>query len=168
MKPPKHKNKDGIKREALDETILAALSDAVEPIAPPESTAARMRERVMKAAAPTTTVVRADEGEWKKLLPGITVKTLHLDTAQGTQTSLWRLEPGARVPPHPHSKDEECLVLEGSIIHDDKIYHQGDFLLAKAGVRHGDFVAPEGALLMIRGERIPNKLLLNIAMLMPH
>ncbi len=128
-----------------------------------------MRERILDAAAPaTTTVVRANEGEWKKLLPGITIKTLHMDGENGTQTSLWRLEPGARVPPHPHSKDEECMVLEGSIIHDGKTYTQGDFLVAKPGVRHKDFLAPQGALLMIRGERIPNKLLLGIAMLMPH
>jgi anti-sigma factor ChrR (cupin superfamily) len=173
MKPPKRTGKAVTNASpddvTLDEATIATLSDAITPVTPAASLATRMRERVMAAATPATTVVvRASEGEWKKLLPGITIKTLHMDTEHGTQTSLWRLEPGARVPPHPHSKDEECLVLEGSIIHDGKTYHQGDFLLARSGVRHHDFIAPDGALLMIRGERIPNKLLLNIAMLMPH
>ena len=173
MKPPKRNKKAAADATpddaALDKTTLARLSDAVASVTPPAAIAKRMRERILDAAAPaTTTVVRANEGEWKKLLPGITIKTLHMDGENGTQTSLWRLEPGARVPPHPHSKDEECMVLEGSIIHDGKTYTQGDFLVAKPGVRHKDFLAPQGALLMIRGERIPNKLLLGIAMLMPH
>lgn len=164
MKPPKRKKPT----DALDEATLAKLSDAVAPVTLPASLTARMRRQVMEGVKPATVVVRAGEGEWKKLLPGITIKTLHTDVENGTQTSLWRLDAGARVPPHPHSKDEECLVLEGSIVHDGKSYHPGDFLLAKAGAHHKDVIAPEGALLMIRGERIPNKLLLNLAMLLPH
>jgi anti-sigma factor ChrR (cupin superfamily) len=174
MKPTK-RNKKGVITpddkldETLDKAVLAMLSDAVAPVKPADEVAMRMRTRVLDTATPiTTTVVRATDGEWKKLLPGITIKTLHTNVEHGTQTSLWRLQPGARVPPHPHSKDEECMVLEGFIVHDGNIYTQGDFLVAKPGVRHKDFLAPEGALLMIRGERIPNKLLLGIAMLMPH
>lgn len=164
MKPPKRNKPDSM----LDAATLAKLADAVAPVTPPASLAIRMRERVMAAATPTAVTVRAAEGEWKDLLPGITIKTLHLDVEQGTQTSLWRLQAGARIPPHRHSKDEECLVLEGSIIHDGHTYTQGDFLFAKPGARHKDFTTTTGALLMIRGERIPNKLLLNLAMLLPH
>jgi len=167
MKPRKLKKST---TATLDETTVSKLSDAVAPVTPPDSIVARMRKHVMEnATALETVVVRAEAGEWRKMLPGITIKTLHVDVKNGTQTSLWRLEAGARVPPHPHTKEEECLVLEGSIIHDGITYRQGDFLLAMPGVRHRDFIAPEGgALLMIRGERIPNKLLLNAAMLLPH
>jgi anti-sigma factor ChrR (cupin superfamily) len=152
----------------LDKALIARLSDAVTPVDPPAALADRMRQRVMDSSRTGTTVLRASDGEWKKLLPGITIKTLHIDRDSGTQTSLWRLQPGARIPPHPHSKAEECLILEGTIIHNDITYQQGDFLLATPGERHQDFIAPNGALLMIRGERIPNRLLLHAAMLLPH
>ena len=166
MKKPTRKP---LGKSALDEQTVALLAKAVAPLTPPPALAARMRDTIMaRAQQSETVVVRAAAGEWKKLLPGITVKTLHLDVQQGIQTSLWRLEPGARVPPHPHAKEEECLILEGSIVHDGVVYSQGDFLFAKPGERHQDFISPNGALLMIRGERIPHRLLLKLAMLMPH
>ncbi|MDB6063361.1 MAG: hypothetical protein JWM78_3464 [Verrucomicrobiaceae bacterium] len=168
MKPPKRPNKPATD-DVLDEATVAKLADAVSPVSPPPELAARMRERVMETAQLSATeVVRAEEGEWKKILPGIRIKTLHLDIESGTQTSLWRLEAGARVPPHPHSKDEECLILEGTITHDGNTYGQGDYLYASPGIRHRDFISPTGALILIRGERIPSKLLLNLAMLLPH
>jgi anti-sigma factor ChrR (cupin superfamily) len=159
----RNRNGDAAADSVFDAKTLARISDAVAPVTPAPALAARMRQRVMSGAqADATIVVRANEGEWKKLLPGITIKTLHLDKNSGTQTSLWRLQPGARIPPHPHAREEECLILEGSIVHDGVTYSQGDFL------RHKDFIAPDGALLMIRGELIPNRWLLKFAMLLPH
>jgi quercetin dioxygenase-like cupin family protein len=87
------------------------------------------------------------------LLPGVTVKTLRRDDR--TQTTLWRVQPGATVPGHVHSHEEECLVLEGSIVHDGVEYFPGDFLLAHPGERHRVFESPRGALFMIRGEPVP-------------
>jgi anti-sigma factor ChrR (cupin superfamily) len=149
--------------EVLDQDSLGALGAAVAPANLPPERIASLRARVMAGVAGTTQVLRATEGEWRRLLPGVTIKTLHVDREHGTQTSLWRLEAGARIPPHPHTKDEECLVLEGAITHDGVQYRQGDFLFTRPGLRHKDFVAPEGALLMIRSERIPHALLLRLA-----
>jgi len=149
--------------EVLDQESLGTLGAAIAPADLPPERIAGLRARVMAGIADTTQVLRADQGEWKRLLPGVTIKTLHVDREHGTQTSLWRLDAGARIPPHPHTKDEECLVLEGSITHDGVLYRQGDFLFTRPGLRHKDFVAPEGALLMIRSERIPNALLLRLA-----
>jgi anti-sigma factor ChrR (cupin superfamily) len=149
--------------EVLDQQSLAALSAAIAPAELPPERVAALRARVMTGVAGSTRVLRAADGEWKQLLPGVTIKTLHVDREHGTQTSLWRLAAGARIPPHPHTKDEECLVLEGSITHDGVLYQQGDFLFTRPGLRHKDFIAPEGALLMIRSERIPNALLLRLA-----
>jgi anti-sigma factor ChrR (cupin superfamily) len=149
--------------EVLDQESLGALGAAIAPADLPPERVARLRARVIEAAAGSTQVLRAGEGEWLRLLPGVTIKTLHVDREHGTQTSLWRLEAGARIPPHPHTKDEECLVLEGSITHDGVRYRQGDFLFTRPGLRHKDFIAPEGALLMIRSERIPHALLLRLA-----
>ena len=95
-------------------------------------------------------------GEWKPLLPGIHIKTLRIDRERGTQTTLWRLDPGARVPPHPHSHEEECLVIEGSIVQNGIEYFPGDYLLADTGEKHATFDSPRGALFLIRGELMPD------------
>jgi anti-sigma factor ChrR (cupin superfamily) len=110
---------------------------------------------LQRCAVPTTAVLRAEEGEWVPTFEGIKVKTLRLDPVARTQTTLWRIEPGARVPRHPHSQSEECLVLEGSILHQGVEYRAGDFLLAPPGSRHAPFDSPRGALLLIRGEPVP-------------
>jgi hypothetical protein len=126
-----------------------------EPPAPGRSAA--LRARIVSAATVgRTRVVRAGEGEWMPLLPGIRVKTLRKDAEGGTQTTLWRIEPGGRIPAHPHAREEECLVLAGTIVHAGVEYHAGDFLLAAAGERHQEFTCPGGALLLIRGECLPD------------
>lgn len=153
---------------ALDPQTLARLGADIAAAELDPELAARMRARVLaRAAAPHTEVVRAAEGDWKALLPGVTIKVLHVDREQGTQTTLWRLAAGARIPPHPHSRDEECLVLEGAVEHDGSRYGQGDYLYTRPGVRHADFLAPEGALLLIRSELLPNALLLWAAARLP-
>jgi anti-sigma factor ChrR (cupin superfamily) len=140
-----------------DDLLLAALAGLVPAQAPAPEAASALRARILAdARRMRTKVVRADEGEWKPFVPGIRIKTLRRDAAEGTQTSLWRIEPGAAVPPHPHTREEECLVLEGSVIHDGVEYFPGDFLLAPPGERHHPFEAPNGALLMIRSELIPD------------
>ncbi|GAB2501099.1 cupin domain-containing protein [Arenimonas alkanexedens] len=137
--------------------LLAALAGVLPTQSPPPAQAQALRGRILAAASRTRTqVIRADEGEWVPFVPGIRIKTLRRDAAEGTQTSLWRIEPGARVPSHPHTREEECLVLEGSVIHDDVEYFPGDFLLAPPGEHHKPFLAPRGALLMIRSELIPD------------
>lgn len=145
------------RKPPTDDLLLAALAGLLpeEPPAPPASAALRARV-LADARRMRTRVVRADEGEWVPFVAGIRIKTLRRDEAEGTQTSLWRIEPGARVPPHPHTREEECLVLEGSVVHDGVEYFAGDFLLAPPGERHGVFLAPRGALLMIRSELLPD------------
>ena len=139
------------------ELLAAALAGLLRDAPPEPAVAARLRGRILAAAGRSRTqVVRADEGEWMDFVPGIRVKSLRKDTQAQTQTSLWRLEPGAVIPPHPHASEEECLVLEGTIIHDGIEYHAGDYLLADAVERHKAFTSPGGALLMIRGELLPD------------
>lgn len=140
----------------LPPEVVAELAAALEPVPVPDSARARSLARVMAhARTPGTRVLLAGEGEWVPLVKGIRIKTLRRDEQTGTQTSLWRLEPGARVPPHSHRHEEECLVLEGSVIHEGRRYGPGDFLHALPGSRHSPFESPDGALLMIRSELVP-------------
>ena len=137
--------------------LLAALAGLVPEQLPAADAQQRMRAAIVaRVSEPTTHVTRGNQGEWQPLLPGIHVKTLRRSAADGSQTTLWRLDPGARVPPHPHTHEEECLVLEGSLIQDGVEYFPGDYLLAEAGSRHSAFESPGGALFMIRGEAVPD------------
>src|SRR4249919_3300229 len=144
---------------ADDAILLAALAGILPERQPDPDTAARLRAallaRIGAGGAAVVHVIRREQGEWRTLLPGVEIKSLRRDDNSGTQTTLWRVQPGARVPPHVHSHEEECLVLEGVIVHDGIEYFAGDYLLARAGDRHQAFEAPQGALFLIRGELVP-------------
>ena len=145
------------RKPPLDDLLLAALAGLLPEQAPAAEASAALRGRILaQARQMRTQVIRADEGEWVPFVPGIRIKTLRRNEAEGTQTSLWRIEPGASVPPHPHTREEECMVMEGSVVHDGVEYFPGDFLLAPVGERHKPFLAPRGALLLIRSELIPD------------
>jgi anti-sigma factor ChrR (cupin superfamily) len=147
---------DRSKHGALPPDLAGLIAAELTPVAlSPERRAALGQQLMQRCASPGTAVLRADEGEWIQFVPGIRVKTLRFDAQAKTQTTLWRLDPGARVPRHPHQQHEECLVLEGSILHAGQEYHVGDFLLASPGSRHRPFDSPRGALLLIRGEPVP-------------
>lgn len=138
--------------------LLASMAGLVPAVEPAADVRERLRMQLLaKIAAPRMRVLRAGEGEWRPLLPGIRIKTLHRSNTDGCETTLWRIEPGAQVPPHPHRHEEECLILEGSVIHAGIEYHAGDYLLAEAGMHHEVFMAPRGALLLIRSEAVPDQ-----------
>ncbi|MCS3902045.1 anti-sigma factor ChrR (cupin superfamily) [Methylohalomonas lacus] len=140
----------------LDPRLEQALAEALTPVSPDAAARARMRGRIMQhVGQPETEIVRADSGEWRPLLPGIRIKNLRLDRDQGTQTSLWELAPGSRIPGHSHIQEEECLVLEGSISMGDETFNAGDYLYARKGVEQAEFFTATGALLLIRSELVP-------------
>lgn len=113
-----------------------------------------MRERLLERAGREMAVTRATDQPWRSFLPGIRVKILHCDESADVQTALWCLDPGARIPAHPHGHDEECYVLEGMLEHRGERFTAGDYMMAPAGSRHSRILAPEGALMLIRGERV--------------
>ncbi len=140
-----------------DSVLLAALANLLPELSPPEDFRLRLRASILaRASSGADALVHAQrlaDGDWQPLLPGVIVKTLRGDDR--TQTTLWRVQPGATVPGHVHAHEEECLILEGSIVHAGIEYFPGDFLLAQPGERHRVFESPRGALFMIRGEPVP-------------
>ncbi len=92
--------------------------------------------------------MRAEQPAWQTFLPGIEIKVLHAEA--NTETAIWRMQPGAKIPPHPHAHDEECLILSGSLLVERVRYQAGDFLMAKVGQVDPTFYAPDGATLLIR------------------
>ncbi len=133
---------------------IAALDPALQEARAPAVDASRRAAiwEVVQSRLSAQHIVRAHEGEWRCLLPGVEIKRLYLDPTTHIETSLWRIQAGAYVPPHPHSHDEECLVLEGSIVDGDNCFDAGDYVLARAGSMHARLSSPQGALLLIRSQ----------------
>jgi len=140
-----------IEENAKEAVLLAALAGELPAQPVPADVSARVREKIFaRLAEPSQRVVRAGEGEWQVVLPGISIKRLRQDA--DSETTLWRMDPGAELPSHAHSQDEECLILEGSLVQGEAEYFPGDFVLALAGRRHASFTSPRGAMFLIRGE----------------
>lgn len=138
-------------------SIIGMLTEgsAVEPLAPARKAAVWSRIlQHLPAPEPTGTLTRrADEGPWIRCLPGVDIRILYVDETHHTQTALWRMQPGAVLPAHLHSIDEECLVLDGEIRAGEFVVRKGDFHVGFAGQAHSDIHSDSGALLLIRSER---------------
>jgi len=115
----------------------------------------KVLQRIEDTPPPGTVTIKANNGSWLQFAEKIEIKILHTDQASGVTTSLWRLQPGAELPGHPHDTDEECLVLEGEFIIGEHQLCAGDYHLAKRGFTHPASRSPSGGLLMIRSRLDP-------------
>ena len=79
--------------------------------------------------------------------PGIFQKVLIEDQESGLKTVLMRMEPGAKLPLHEHTRIEQTYVLEGSLKDEQGEATAGNFVWRPAGSRHSAW-APNGALLL--------------------
>jgi len=135
--------------------VVAALGLAAKPQEPPAHIRERLLQRLAQASAapsvPTNSFVtiRAQEGEWREVFKGVTVKQLFADQERGTVTSLFRVGPGAHIPPHNHAGLEQCLILEGDFSLNGEVYGPGDFTCAMQGSAHDLSYSKSGALLLI-------------------
>lgn len=130
------------------EETATALGQADIAAPPPQ-----LKERLLRRVRPTPGfgVVLKDEGKWKEAFPGVSIKVLYFDKEAGLVTTLIRMSPGARIPEHIHPRTEQCLVLEGTIVHDGKRYGPGDFTYALAGSVHPELTSEGGSLFLIVG-----------------
>lgn len=139
--------------------LLEALAGALRAAQLPGSRCRTMRERVLASVAdpapPQTETVRGLSVPWQRAWPGVTLRVMRRDVAADLQVTVLRMEPGSTIPAHAHTKEEECLVLEGEILIGSHPLRRGDFHLVHAGGHHPDITSPSGALLLIRSE-IPN------------
>lgn len=137
--------------------LVAAVALSVKPVAPPPDLKARLMSRLDPPPPnnpyPGLFSKRAHEqGPWKpsKSAPGVFYKKLYHDKEAGLVTTLVKMEPGARLAAHTHSKTEQCLILEGDLRYNDqKIYRAGDFTWALSGSVDPALYTVEGNLLLI-------------------
>jgi anti-sigma factor ChrR (cupin superfamily) len=141
--------------ESFEPELVETMLEATAPVPLEAGRRARLRERILarpKSKQDSVILPEAD-GVWLDFLPGVKLRPLRIDRRERTQTSLWRMTPGSIVPSHPHTGDEECLVLDGTLFYDGGTYRRGDFLLAKPGMYHTPFTTDDGGnLLLIRSE----------------
>lgn len=136
-----------------EENLYASLASALAPEKASDDLKASVLDRVNGAIdkpPPGGETVRAGDTTWRQLTSEVAVKILHIDSVQNSQTALWRLGPGAKIPSHSHSANEECLVLEGKFHVGDHILNAGDFHVMQAGSGHPELTSPDGCLLYIR------------------
>ncbi|MCB1714137.1 MAG: cupin domain-containing protein [Candidatus Competibacteraceae bacterium] len=141
---------------AIDPASAEAISAAVEPYPLSAERKQAMRERLLSRIAteapPGTRTVRSEQLTWHPVSERIEIKILHRDPARNEQTALLRCQAGAVLSSHSHTKQEECLVLEGEIRIGQHIIRQGDLHIAEPGCQHPELVSEQGALLLLRSE----------------
>ncbi len=142
----------------FDAPLSEALLEAQTPLLPSPERVSALRQRVLAvtqaALAPVSVAhltIRGGDGLWVPLLPGISIKLLREDVS--TRSYLLRMAPGARLPAHGHSHEEECMVLEGDVRLGDVQVRAGDYHLARRGLPHGDLLSEGGCLLFLRGQK---------------
>lgn len=127
-----------------------------EPDAPRSASprqARAMRERLLERVADADhshLTVEADAGHWQAFVEGVRIKVLH--EHEGVMSYLLRFAPGARLPPHRHPHDEECIVIEGRLRVGTRLeIGPGSYHLAHRGALHAGIVSTQGATVFLRG-----------------
>lgn len=145
--------------EVLDQAAVQELGKALAPAELTSARRASMRARVLAGAAGVqpafTETIHTDSLPWRNVSTGVQAKLMKRDEAANLMIVLWRLQPGGALPGHPHSTDEECLVLEGEMLVGAHCVRAGELHIAKPGAIHGDLTTRTGLLVMVRSGITP-------------
>ncbi|MEG4213882.1 cupin domain-containing protein [Microcoleus sp. Pol14C6] len=102
-------------------------------------------------------IVRSQDVKWKSYgVPGVSFGKLYIDKTKREITCLMRLEPGVTFPMHRHAASEEVLVLEGDLIVEGEICHQGDYIRALPGSTHSPLT--QGGCLLLMKTSLDNEM----------
>ena len=145
-----------ITEDVLPNEIEQALLTAVAPLSPQnaDKLSARVLDKIKEQGenepAPYLTI-HASEGPWIAIAPLVEIKVLR---QEGQSASfLLRVQPGGQLPDHVHLEDEECLVLQGSLLLGEGVMlRAGDYHRAAKGSPHGPASTNTGVLLFLRSD----------------
>ncbi len=77
------------------------------------------------------------------------MRIVHEDKKFGGMTVMTRLDPGASIPAHIHTRaDETVFVISGDFIEEEIAYSPGSFFAAPAGVPHGPHRSRTGCVVL--------------------
>ena len=94
-----------------------------------------------------STYIDVSQAKWESTpYPGVETKVLYRD-ANGRQTTLTRMAPGARLPAHRHVGLEQSYVLQGTLIDEDGACTAGNFVWRRPGSVHSAWT-PDGCLVL--------------------
>jgi anti-sigma factor ChrR (cupin superfamily) len=95
-------------------------------------------------------IVNTEKLPWTALdFPGVFMRIVHEHEESGRMTVMTRLEPGASIPAHLHTKaDETVFVISGDFIEDEVAHGPGSFFAAVAGTPHGPHRSRTGCVVL--------------------
>ena len=129
--------------ETYREALMAAMTESLEPIAPP----AEVKAKILSAVRSRT--VRASEGRWFEVAEGVRMKKLSSDRSRNTVTVLMEMDPGSALPPHDHRKSEDSFLVRGSCTIGAVKFFPGDFHHTEPGSHHETITSAEGCLILL-------------------
>lgn len=98
------------------------------------------------AVPPGYTIRPAADADFHPLpYPGVSMRLLHIDRLANRFSCLLKFAPGGRLPGHPHSSAEECVVLDGTLMVGGVRMNAGDYQRVEAGVTHVEQWSDTGA-----------------------
>ncbi|UNU23824.1 cupin domain-containing protein [Microcoleus vaginatus] len=104
-------------------------------------------------------IVRSNDVKWTSYgVTGVSFGKLYIDKNKREITCLMRLEPGVTFPMHRHAASEEVLVLEGELIVEGEICHQGDYIRSVPGSTHSPLT--QGGCLLLMKTSLDNEMFL--------
>jgi anti-sigma factor ChrR (cupin superfamily) len=84
--------------------------------------------------SPTSVYVTTADRQWQERRPGVHWKVLWEEGDR--KAVLMRYDPGATIPRHRHTGDEQIFVLEGSVSDDTGTCSRGDYARRPPGCVH--------------------------------
>ncbi|MFN0102186.1 MAG: cupin domain-containing protein [Bryobacteraceae bacterium] len=137
----------------IEEIVAAAPAPAIRPSLKNRLMASATKSKLpgFEEPEPGVHVLRSGHGRWKETgYAGVTTKILHLERETRMATSLLRLTPGAKYPPHHHTQMEQCLVLSGDVRLGANVHiFAGDYEKALPGTDHEYLTSDTGCELLI-------------------
>lgn len=143
------------------EKIVDLMAESV-PATPSERLRERLLSKVRKSPpAPGILlkqsgllIARSDEFVWQPMAPGISYKPLYEDAARRYNTSLVRMDAGARYPSHHHAEIEELFVLSGDLHVENEVMRPGDYCRGDSGTMHGETFSDSGCLFLLMASQV--------------
>jgi anti-sigma factor ChrR (cupin superfamily) len=136
--------------ERLPPDIVALLLEAGPGAPAPAALEARVLARAAASMPAHHDITIKDGDGWIQLTPLLKMKLLFVDEYADSVSFLLKGEPGAAVPPHNHSRYEECLVLAGEIRVGNLRLGAGEYQCVGSDVQHPVISTESGALVFLR------------------